>query len=75
MAVAAFFSNKVRARNRRQGFDFNGKNFQIWEIPDIRTHLLTFAEEVQKMEATGKIFKEIQQKIDQLLADDLLISH
>jgi len=56
-------------------FDFNGKNFQIWEIPDIRTHLLTFAEEVQKMEATGKIFKEIQQKIDQLLADDLLISH
>jgi len=48
-------------------FDFNGKNFQIWEIPDIRTHLLTFTEEVEKMKATEKIFAEIKQKIDELI--------
>jgi protein-tyrosine-phosphatase len=48
-------------------FDFNGKNFQIWEISDIRIHLLTFEEEVEKMQVTEKIFTEIKQRIDKLI--------
>lgn len=48
-------------------FGFDGKNFQIWEIPDIRVHLKTFAEQVQKIKETEKIYEEIKQKIDKLI--------
>ena len=50
-------------------FDFTGTNFQIWEIPDIRIHLQTFAQEVGKIEVTEKIFEEIKQKVDQLIRE------
>jgi protein-tyrosine-phosphatase len=48
-------------------FDFNGKNFQIWEIPDIRIHLLTLAQEFEKIKGTEKIYAEIKQKVDALI--------
>jgi protein-tyrosine-phosphatase len=50
-------------------FDFNGKNFQIWEIPDIRVHLRTLAEEVEKMQVTERIFEEIKEKVDELVKE------
>lgn len=50
-------------------FGFEGGNYQTWEIPDIRVHLLTFAQEVQKIEATEKIYAEIKQKIDELIKE------
>jgi protein-tyrosine-phosphatase len=48
-------------------FDFKDKTFQIWEVPDIRTHLLTLEQEVEKMEATEKIYAEIKLKVNLLL--------
>jgi protein-tyrosine-phosphatase len=42
---------------------FNGKNFQIWDIPDTDAH----QEEAEKVEATEKIFAEIKKKVDELI--------
>jgi protein-tyrosine-phosphatase len=50
-------------------FGFDGKDFEIWEIPDIRIHLLTLEQEFDKIEATEKIYAEIKQKIDELIKE------
>jgi len=47
--------------------DFGSKKFELWDIPDIRIHFLTFSEEIKKVEASEKIFAEIKQKIDELI--------
>jgi protein-tyrosine-phosphatase len=48
-------------------FAFNGKNFQIWDIHDTDKPFATVHDEVRKIEITENIFKEIQQKIDELI--------
>jgi len=49
-------------------FGFSAKDFEVWQIPDIRIHFLTLTEEVKKIEATEKIFEEIKQKVNTLVA-------
>jgi len=49
--------------------EFDAKNFQIWDIPDIRNHFLTLPEEIKKVEASEKIFAEIKQKVDKLMGE------
>jgi protein-tyrosine-phosphatase len=43
------------------------KNYQIWEIPDIRAKFPTIEEEIRKIEVTEKIYAEIKQKVDELI--------
>jgi protein-tyrosine-phosphatase len=50
-------------------YGFSGKNYQVWEIPDIRNKLPTIEEEVRKIEVTEKIFEEIKAKVDELIAN------
>ena len=50
-------------------FGFNGKNFQIWDIHDAGETVNNWdsLNEEEQIKVTEKIFKEIQQKVDELI--------
>ena len=50
-------------------FDFNSKNFQIWDIDDANEAIDDWdsLNEQEKIEVTERIFEEIKEKVDEVL--------